>query len=164
MIKSVWISWWSKWFWLTLPGFASASEGEKIAGRKALQTYIDLLLPEDEWPGALQLGAEQIIIDKALQDPSFGRLIRKGVLWLNFLAKKLNVDDFADLPQLAQLKIIALSEKGNANSLPNQFYQSVRQEVFTFYYSHPEIMRHFRYARPPQPLGFPDFTKPPQQP
>lgn len=144
--------------WLKM---AIGSDKDTSIDLSALQTYIDLLLPEDRLPGALQLGADKVILKKAKQDERYAKAIYRGVNWLNFVAKKLNTPDFASVSVESQLKIVALSERSQIATLPNLFYLTVRQDVFQYYYAHPEILKYFYYARPPQPLGFVDFTKPP---
>lgn len=130
-------------------------------GLSALQSYIDLLLPEGELPGAITLGADNIVIKKAEQDITYAKAISAGISWLNFIAHKLNKTDFAALPKDSQLKVIALSERSPIATLPNLFYLTIRQDVFLYYYGHPEILKYFKYARPPQPIGFMDFSQPP---
>jgi hypothetical protein len=145
-----------------LLNIAKANSKDSSIELNVLQAYIEILLPEDDLlPGALQLGADTIIIKKAEQDEQYAKAIRKGISWLNFLAKKLDKPDFSQLPKKTQYKIVTLSEQSNIATLPNLFYHTIRQDVFQYYYSHPQVLKQFKYARPPQPLGFKDFTKPP---
>lgn len=148
---------------LFIPFVTFAKPDSEVSGidLSALRSYIDLLLPEDLLPGALQLKADNVILKKAEQDAQYAQAIRQGVHWLNFLAQKLNKTDFSSLPEDSQLKIVALSEHSQLATLPNLFYLTVRQDVFQFYYAHPEILKYFPYSRPPQPLGFADFTEAP---
>ncbi len=127
----------------------------------SLRAYIDMLIPEDQLPGALSLNAETVILQKAEKDHDYATAISRGVLWLNIWAKKLGAMNFYELPEANRLKIVALSEQSRLATLPNLFYLTVRQDVFQYYYAHPEILKHFYYARPPQPDGFPDFSEPP---
>lgn len=127
----------------------------------ALQRYIDLLLPENKMPGALALGADQYILNKYAQDEAYAKAINLGTLWLNYTARKLNKTDFIALPEEMQLKVISISEQSAIATLPYLFYQTIRQDVFQYYYGHPEVLKHFYYARPPQPRGYMDFSEPP---
>jgi len=127
----------------------------------ALQRYIDLLLPENKMPGALTLGADQYILKKFENDKAYAKAITMGIVWLNYTAHKLNKTDFVALPETMQLKVISLSEQRAIATLPYLFYQTIRQDVFQYYYGHPEVLKHFYYARPPQPLGYMDFSEPP---
>lgn len=127
----------------------------------AIKSYIDLLLPEDELPGALSLNAEQVIAKKAKNDAVYAKGVKLGVYWLNYMANKINHSDFVSLPEEQQLKIIVLSEQSQIATLPYLFYRTIRDDVFQYYYAHPAVLSFFYYARPPQPLGFYDFEKPP---
>jgi len=147
---------------LFFPFLKKAQAQEKHLNIKVLQIYIDLLLPGGEMPGALKLGADKLIINKYENDPTYARAIRLGIAWLNYMSQKLNKTAFSELSLDLQLNIIALSERSDIATLPNLFYLTVRQDVFQYYYGHPEILKYFHYARPPQPLGFMDFTEPPQ--
>jgi gluconate 2-dehydrogenase subunit 3-like protein len=129
----------------------------------ALRGYINLLIPTDETPGALELGADRLILQKAKIDPLYAKGITKGSAWLNLTAQALKHDRFIDLPQATQLKIIAFSEKRPIATLPHYLHHTLRDDVFNYYYSHPEVIEHFRYAGPPQPIGFPDFANAPQR-
>jgi len=155
------------WVGLGLTSFSypivkKANSQTHVFNIKPLQVYIDLLLPENEMPGALKLGADKLILKKYAEDDIYAKAIRLGVLWLNYEARKLNQTRFIELPKEMQLKIVSLSEQSLIATLPYLFYQTVRQDVFQYYYGHPEILKYFYYARPPQPLGFMDFSEPPR--
>lgn len=158
-----------KWFSLSgiaafikpLPIFAKTIAESVDIDLPALKAYIDLILPKDELPGAIELGADKVLLQKAEHDARYAQTLGKGADWLNFLAFELGGKDFATLAEAQQSKIVSASESSPIASLPNLFYHTVRQDVFQFYYGHPEIVKHFHYAQPPQPHGFSDFAGPP---
>lgn len=127
-----------------------------------VSAYIDNLIPKDEFPGAIDLGADDFILHKSTADPLYGKTLDLGTSWLNKVAQKFNHQTFSSLPRTIQLKIMAYAEQQPIATLPHLFHHTLRDDVFSYYYFHPEIIAHFSYAGPPQPVGFPDFADPPK--
>jgi hypothetical protein len=128
----------------------------------ALAPYLDTLIPADSTPSASQLGTDQAIIDLARRRDRSARLLGLGCAWLDQQASKRGAEDFAALPQAERNAIVALAEGSPRYSLPKTFFAFTQQQAFSHYYAQPAAWQGLGFDGPPQPVGFPDFAKPPK--
>ena len=131
---------------------------------RALGPYLDTLIPEDQAPGATQLGVDKTLIAVTQANPNFARLVALGCEWLDKQGRKQGSDDFASLDENARETVVAAAEKSPTGSLPRAFFASTHKMVFRHYYAHPESWRNIGYTGPPQPFGFLDYAQPPKAP
>ncbi len=129
--------------------------------QETLEALLDTLIPEDETPGALQLGVAEKIKARAAGENTYRRLIKKGCAWLDRSAGKLDVKSFAALRQENRDAVMTRAVESTADSLPGIFIRQMRSDAFHHYYGHPKSWVQLGYNGPPQPNGFPDYDKAP---
>lgn len=133
-----------------------------IANKKLLPLpyFLDTLIPEDVTPSASQLGLHEALIAHAQGIESYPKLLELGCQWLDLQATSMFKKQFHKLPQNAADKVVSIAANSKNNAIPNMFFERVKTDVFTFYYSHPASWAGLGFDAPPQPLGYPDFTQP----
>lgn len=129
-----------------------------------LNRYIDLLVPEDnESPGALSLGIDQLILARCASDHAYRQQLREGLIQLQRLVAARHQHPFALLSNTDAEALISLSEQAKPKRLEHRLFQQLRSDVMTLYYSRPDSWRSLDYAGPPQPAGFLDYAQPRQR-
>jgi len=131
---------------------APLSPGEQAI----LSRYLDLLIPADEAPGALDLGVSEQLFQRAAGNDYLRDLLHRGCAWL-----EQQPSGFLALSEHQQLALIAASEQSDPDSLPYRLFERLRHFSFQAYYSDARSWGALGYHRPPQPLGFPDYQQPP---
>ncbi|UCE78583.1 MAG: gluconate 2-dehydrogenase subunit 3 family protein [Nitrospiraceae bacterium] len=129
---------------------------------KTLASYLDTLIPPDITPGAVELNVHEMIISKTRTDRKYRRLIKKGCRWLDTEAGSFNADRFASLGELNRQKIVKIASQGKRDSLTGIFFERTRLDAFFYYYGTIQSWKSLGYEGPPQPIGFPDYTSPPE--
>ena len=124
---------------------------------KTLAALLDTLIPDDDFPGALRLGVPEKIQEKARGDRQYRRLIKQGCSWIDRQAGRLCSARFAEIGEKERDRILASAMESDADSLQRIFFQRVRADAFSYYYSHPDTWQPLGYGGPPQPDGFPDY-------
>lgn len=125
---------------------------------RALRAVVDRLLPGDELPGGVALEIDRRMA--ATTDPELKASVAAALAWLDRRARRYGAGRFAALDHVRQdaiLEAALTSEEDGARAI----VWSLRKQAFELYYTHPQIMAAFAYSGPPQPLGFPDFERPP---
>jgi hypothetical protein len=131
-----------------------------VGERRTVMAFLDTLIPPDETPGALQLGVAEKIVHKAAEDEQYRRLIRKGCSWLNRRAKSTGGVEYAALGEQRREALMGETADSPEGSVPRIFFERVRSDAFFYYYAHPASWAGLRYKGPPQPDGYPDYTRP----
>ena len=122
------------------------------------------MIPEDISPSASQLKVAPDLIRKAKQETGFERLLILGSEWLNKQSQDQRQQQFENLDEATRIAIVKTAEQSAERSLPRVFFSAVQHYAFEIYYAHPETWVSLGYAGPPQPVGFPDYAKPPGLP
>ncbi|MEJ2696808.1 MAG: gluconate 2-dehydrogenase subunit 3 family protein [Candidatus Sulfobium sp.] len=128
--------------------------------RRTLGAYLDTLIPQDQTPGAVQLGVPEKIFHAASEDAQYRRLVRKGCRWLDLRARRMGRDGFTSLGEREREEVAEESAGAPAGSVPRIFFERTRAYAFFHYYAHPASWEGLGYKGPPQPDGYPDYTKP----
>lgn len=131
-----------------------------VRERRTFEAVIDVLIPSDETPGALQLGVAKKILHKASQDTQYRRLIREGCAWLDSKARSRGGAGYLSLHEGNREKVMEELAGSPAGSLPGIFFGQLRSDAFFHYYAHPASWKGLGYKGPPQPDGYPDYTEP----
>lgn len=127
-----------------------------------LSGYLDTLLPADgDSPSASSLGVPDRILDLARSQPPFARLVHAGCNWLNTVAGARTGRPFVDMDEKDREAVIEAAEKSARRSMPAQFFAHTYRHALESYYAHPKAWEALRYSGPPQPVGFPDYARPP---
>ncbi len=135
------------------------------ADQRTLDAYLDTLIPADaEGPGALQLGVPERLSAIAAADGDYSGLIEQLVRWLDERAQALGEVGFADLDGEARETIVRAAESAAAGSPARRAFARTRQDAFAAFYGDPRAWPGIGYRGPPQPEGFPDYDRPPQEP
>jgi hypothetical protein len=129
---------------------------------KVLAAYVDTLLPpEQDRPGASELGVHERLAASAKTKPRYLTLLQWGARWLHHQAKDNTGTGFAALDEAGRIAVVKLAEAGETTSRQRTFFEFSRQDAFRYYYANPQSWPGLGYAGPPQPLGFLDYTQPP---
>lgn len=124
---------------------------------RTLDSLVDTLIPEDETPGAIQLGVAEMMKSKAAADNRYRFLIKKGCTWLDKMARGLNVRDFTSLKTDDRDAIIGNALNSEPDSVQRICLYRMRADAFYYYYGHRKSWTQIGYKGPPQPYGFPDY-------
>jgi hypothetical protein len=145
-------------------GRASAAGAVDEEGFKSgLQAWMETLYPSDDIsPGAGRLDVHLDIIGKAQDNPDYIGLLRFGVRWADAGAQQLGRENFAALDADKRETIVARAEANALAGLPGYFFQQTRLDGAEFYYSKQQSWAGLGIHRPPQPIGYPFHSKPPE--
>jgi hypothetical protein len=128
---------------------------------ETLEAFLDTLIPSDVTPGATELGVSKKIRLLADKDYQYRRLLKNGCAWLDKGALRQNSDTFSSLSPATREDVVKEAAGSGRESLPRIFFERVRSDAFTHYYSRPETWKALGYKGPPQPEGFPDYADAP---
>lgn len=124
-----------------------------------LARYLDLLIPADETPGALDLGVHRRLFDRAAENDYLRNLLHQGCAWVE---RESGTEPFLALSEDAQHALIARSERSERESVPYRLFERLRHFAFHDFYGDARSWASLGYQGPPQPLGFPDYRQPPR--
>lgn len=127
---------------------------------KILSRYIDLFIPADESPGALDLKVDASIINKARSNPKYAWLMRQGCAWLEQEAQSAFRVGFLELFEDRQIVLIERLAAQKRGSTGLKFFQTLREDLLGEFYARPESWISLGFNGPPQPLGFIDQALP----
>ena len=127
---------------------------------KILSRYIDLFIPADGSPGALDLKLDASIINKARSNAEYAWLIRQGCTWLEHEAQSVFRGAFLRLPEDQQIILIERLSTQNRGNTNFRFFRTLREDLFGEFYSRPESWISLGFNGPPQPLGYMDQDLP----
>jgi hypothetical protein len=144
-----------------VPGVSAAGFVTRQALR-SLPAFLDTLLPEDGAPSATQLGIDRQLTAHATSIENYLRLLQLGCQWLDQQATARSNVGFWQLDLQGRESILTLAENAADDSLQALFFDRVKSDAFTFYYSNPASWVAVGFAGPPQPTGYPDYTIPPR--
>ena len=131
--------------------------------RRCLDAWIETLMPADEFsPGAGELGVSLQIAHKAVMNRAYLKLVKAGCRWLNTQARAQGGQNFAALDEADREVVARLTEGSQPGSTPRLFFERTLDDTFLYYYARRESWVMLAYHGPPQPLGFMDYTRPPQ--
>lgn len=137
---------------------------QSLRGRlDSLPAFVDTLIPADSTPSATQLGLDRTLIRHAEGIENYTRLLELGCEWLDQAATVRHRAPFHALRHDLREAIVTLAEGNPANSIPRMFFERVKFDLLGLYYASPASWNGLGIASPPQPRGYPDFTRPPQR-
>ena len=133
------------------------------AAEQALLTrYVDLLIPADETPGALDLDVHRQIMEHTVAHPPFLKVTKEGGKWLDHEARRLDAKDFVSLTPQHQIRLIERSEGSKVGTVQRRLFSQLRQISFQYYYGDSRSWGRLGFRGPPQPLGHYDYQLPPK--
>lgn len=129
--------------------------------RRTLESLAASLLPEEGLaaPGLAMLAAQ--IAGRADADRALRRILRRGTRWLDEAADELRGRSFAALDAADRETLLQHASTAEAGSLPRVLFERLRLELFGLYYARAETVAALGLPSPPQPAGFPDYTRAP---
>ena len=129
---------------------------------KSLPAFLDTLIPADSTPSASQLGLDQALIQHATRIENYTRLLELGCEWLDKTSVDLHGANFDGLAQAQRESVVTLAEAGPDSTIPNMFFERVWFDLLGLYYASPASWDGL-ISSPPQPVGYPDYTRPPNR-
>ncbi len=139
---------------------ANTARFKKDTPSSELSAFIDTLIPEDSTPSASQLGLEQKLIHLADGIENYPKLLSLGREWLNLQSEASYKRQFTDLTNTQMISVVQLAENNPAHSISNLFFNRVKMDLFSLYYTEPLSMGGLAINSPPQPDGYMNYTKP----
>lgn len=82
--------------------------------------------------------------------------------WLDAAARRVGADSFALLDEARRNAVLQEASVLDPSSPMRRFFDSTRRLVFTLHYGKAGSWPAVGYAGPPQPIGFPDYARPPR--
>ena len=147
---------------LLLPGPQTFAAVPNTAGgpndlQSTLTALLDRILPADQYSGsASDIGIDTQLLKELKQKPRLKTLIIRGSKWLN----KQSGGSFAALAPDYQTQLISwMADKASKQKLPGLFFQQLRYQAVTLYYSSEAGSRDVGLTHPPQPRGYPEVLK-----
>jgi len=147
-------------FWLRVDRTPKALNQEKI---DLLNEVIDLIVPEDEQPGAKSVGVVYFI-DQQLADsqPAERNRFLHGVERIESSSEKLFRRKFIDLETEERIRLLQSME---ANKIPypvgdgyssTEFFTNLKVMTLKGYYSCPQVWEYLKYPGPSMWIGYPE--------
>jgi hypothetical protein len=127
-----------------------------------LRAYVDTLIPADQSPSATQLSVAEKMLARTKEDLRYRTLLEYGCSWLDREAGNVAGARFADVTEPDRERIVARAAGAPPGSPIRVFFDTTRDHAFIHYYATPESWRTIGYSGPPQPVGFPDYARPPR--
>ncbi len=128
----------------------------------SLPMFLDTLLPAGDSPAATELDIDRALVRHATTVENYPRLLQLGCEWLDTQAEAAHGVAFRAATAAGRVAIVARAASSPADSLQQLFFSRVKSDTFTLYYSRPESWSALGFSGPPQPLGYPDFSRPPR--
>jgi hypothetical protein len=129
---------------------------------RSFPAFLDTLLPEDEAPSASRLEIDKKLIDHAAGIENYLRLLQLGCQWLDRQAAAVNNVEFWQLDPQGREDIVTTAEQAPEGLIQRLFFDRIKADAFTFYYSNPASWVAIGFTGPPQPGGYLDFAAPPK--
>ena len=131
--------------------------------RSIVSAVVDILIPRDDMPGALDLHIDKLLIQKAEVDRPVGRLIAEACHWLDRQAELRHARDFLDLAPMEKNNLLETMAAAGLGSIVSNGFWWLRNGTMELFYSQPVSWEGLGFAGPPQPLGFLDYAARPKQ-
>lgn len=131
--------------------------------RGIVGAVVDLLIPRDDMPGAIDLHIDELLLRKAEADRSIGRLIAEACHWLDRQAELRHGRNFRNLPNPERNSVLEAMAAAGRGSIPHNGFWWLREGAMKQYYGQPVTWAPLGFAGPPQPAGFMDYESPPKK-
>lgn len=125
-----------------------------------LAAVLDTLLPGDgHWPSATELGLVEPLGRELGAQPVRQRTLARLLWRIDRHARTLAGEDFTAVPPARREALLAEILDLDSGLAPP--FARLRALAFEHYYAHPEVWQRLPGYHPPQPLGYPDYARPP---
>lgn len=128
-----------------------------------LEAYVDTLLPRDETPSGAELNVQGTLLERAARDVQYQSLLYEGLRWFDNTSLNLRGDPFAISSDEVRAAVVSRAEQTGAGQLPWIFFTITRADAFQAFYAQPESWPGLGLVRPPQPFGYIEHNKPPNE-
>jgi hypothetical protein len=126
--------------------------------RRTFTRIVDLLIPSDGAPGAIDLGVHLAVLGKVESNRWDSQLVAEAFLWLD---RQSGGEGFLGLDEARQIALLTRMEAEPQRSVPARAFRLLRTETMTRYYAMPETWPSLGFNGTPQPAGFMDYAEPP---
>lgn len=131
--------------------------------QRTIERIVDLLVPREETPGAVDLGIHRRVFDGMQRDAGLALAYGALVAAVDREARARHRVVFLDLGARQQHEVLlALASPALATPEGSAFLQ-LRQDTMRLYYAQPEVWPSLGLDGPPQPAGFVHYTDPPRR-
>jgi Gluconate 2-dehydrogenase subunit 3 len=130
--------------------------------RAMIARIVDLLVPRDETPGAVDLGVHRRVISELEGNRTLAKLYAEALLDLDRDARAKHGADFLALDTARQESLLQVLSEAPRSMLGGRIFRLLRRDTMRFYYARPEVWPSLGFDGPPQPRGFLDYTDPPR--
>ena len=131
--------------------------------QESLRFYLELLIPEDETPGATAAGIDRRLFERCTKQPYYRKTLREGLIRLSTMAAERFQQPFHRLSPAQAEQLITASEQAGADSLERILFIQLREDAFIDYYAQSTHWSSLCYQGPPQPMGYLNSRLPPEQ-
>ena len=130
--------------------------------RDMLTRIVDLFVPRDETPGALDLGVHRRVISELAGNRKRAKAYAEALLDLDRNARVKHGAEFLALDAAPQEDLLLALAAAPRSTPGGRFVRLLRYDTMRFYYARPEVWPSLGFDGPPQPRGFLDYTEPPR--
>jgi gluconate 2-dehydrogenase subunit 3-like protein len=130
--------------------------------RALIARIVDLFVPRDETPGAVDLGVHQRVFSELEGNRTLAKGYAEALLNLDRDARAKHGADFLALDAKRQENLLQALAGAPRSTLRARFFRRLRHDTMRFYYAHPEVWPSLGFDGPPQPRGFLDYAEPPR--
>jgi hypothetical protein len=145
---------------------ADAATGTDSDMVRTFSAFLDTLIPaDDHGPAATSIGVDSRILAWVMrsgQDVLWLRFMANGCAWLDTQARSAIGDGFADASEAARAAIVERMAVSEKNTIERAFFDTWRRHAMRLYYANPTSWERLPISTPPQPVGYPDYSGPPQ--
>ena len=131
--------------------------------RAMIERIVDLLVPRDETPGAIDLGVHDRVLEGMARSTPLALACGEMMREADRDARVRHGADFLALDAARQTDVLQALAQGPSAGAGRRGFALLRREVMRLYYSQPPAWPSLGLDGPPQPIGFPDYTDPPQR-
>lgn len=128
-----------------------------------VERIVDLLVPRDATPGALDLGLQRGVIEWVQADAMRAKAVAATVHDLDSAARSSHGGGFMALAAVRQIELLQALAQATRTRIGGYGFVLLREETMAAYYARPEAWPSLGFAGPPQPLGFLDYTDAPRR-
>ena len=128
-----------------------------------VERIVDLLVPRDATPGALDLGLQHGVMAWVQADSTRTQAVAATVRDLDSAARSSHGGGFMALDAARQIELLQALSQATRTRIGGYGFVLLREETMASYYARPEAWPSLGFAGPPQPLGFLDYTEPPRR-
>ena len=142
---------------------AAAPSSAPIDEAAMVTRLVDLLVPRDDTPGAVDLGVHMAVQQAMLKDADLAQAVRQLLDDLERDAQARHRAAFLALQPAEQSQLLLALSQATLSRAGGRGFVMLRHHTMNLYYAHPQSWPALAIDGPPQPRGHLDYTSAPRR-